>query len=412
MFLVAAAGQCFAESGVFNRPISDIQVSGNEKTQERFILKWAGLNPGDTLTAEKFELARQNILDTSLFKRVDLTTTDRGNRVGVGINVEEKYFTLLVPRLSRSSDGDIKSGIRLKMHNIGGANQTLKMLVEQTDLSNGNDDQRYRIDYLLPQFSKPYYFRWRLGQSEKNTFNEGFVNTEYYDYIGFAVERDLKTSLFDYPLTLSNQIRLERLQLEQSYPVSFNEAEAGKFSYFGVEVSYDAVHQHYFRRTGRRFSLSYQQGLSELGSDYHSRIIAFESIVFRPLNSLDNINSRIFIGTSHRSPFNTPYFDLGGANNVRGVERDAFSGDALAFANFEYVIGYRKYPSLRNSLFVDIGNVYQDAQSIDPGDVHYSIGAGIRWKLTSFIKTDLFIDVAYQPESSETFVYGGTSLNF
>lgn len=67
---------------------------------------------------------------------------------------------------------------------------------------------------------------------------------------------------------------------------------------------------------------------------------------------------------------------------------------------------------MRNSLFIDIGNVYEDAGSIDLNDMQGSIGTGIRWKVEAFIKTDLFIDIAYQPENSETFVYGGTSLNF
>ena len=172
------------------------------------------------------------------------------------------------------------------------------------------------------------------------------------------------------------------------------------------------VDQQYFRRIGRRFSVSYEQGFTDLNSDYRSRILKLESIVFRPINSLDNFNSRFVVGISEVSPFNAPYYKLGGTGNLRGIERDAFAGDAIVFANFEYVFGYHQYPSVRNSLFIDVGNVYEDAGSIDLNDMQGSIGTGIRWKVEAFIKTDLFIDIAYQPENSETFVYGGTSLNF
>lgn len=412
LLLLAPANLCFASQHGFNRPVSEVRVFGNETTKSPYILKWAGLRPDEILTDKKLDKARQNILNTSLFKRVELDTRLDGERVAVDINVEEKYYTLLVPRLSRTSDGDVKSGIKLYIHNIGGANQTLNMLVQQTDLSNGDDDRKYRFDYDYPQFSLPYYFKWRLGQSVKNTFNEGFTNTEYDDYFAFSIRRDLDTPLLENPLTISTRLEIERLQLDQPYPESFNEIEAGNFNRFGMEIRYDMVDQHYFRRIGRRFSLTYQQGFTELNSDYRSRILSFESIVFRPMNSLDNFNSRFYVGFSEDSPFNAPYYKLGGTDNVRGIERDAFEGDTIVFANFEYVLGYHKYPSVRNSIFIDVGNVYENAQSIDLNDIKGAIGTGIRWKISSFIKTDLFIDIAYQPENSEKFIYGGTSLNF
>ena len=412
ILLSTPATPCFASQHGFDRPVSEVRVFGNETTRTPYILKWAGLRPDEILTDKKLVKARQNILNTSLFKRVELDTRLDGERVAVDINVEEKYYTLLVPRLSRTSDGDVKSGIKLYIHNIGGANQTLNMLVQQTDLSNGDDDRKYRFDYDYPQFSLPYYFEWRLSQSVKNTFNEGFANTEYDDYFAFSIRRDLDTPLLENPLTISTRLEIERLQLDQPYPDSFNEIEAGNFNRFGIELRYDMVDQHYFRRIGRRFSVTYQQGFTELNSDYRSRILSFESIVFRPVNSLDNFNSRFYVGFSEDSPFNAPYFKLGGTDNVRGIERDAFAGDAIVFANFEYLFGYHKYPSVRNSIFIDIGNVYEDAQSIDLNDINGSIGTGIRWKISSFIKTDLFIDIAYQPENSEKFIYGGTSLNF
>jgi outer membrane protein assembly factor BamA len=410
--LSASANPCFADQHVFDRAVSRISVSGNETTRTPYILKWADLRPGEILTEKKFKEARQDILNKSLFKRVELDARPDGERVAVDINVEEKYYTLIVPRLSRTSDGDVKSGIKLYWHNIGGANQTLNMLVQQTALSNGDDDRKYRFDYEYPQFSRPYYFHWRLSQSELSTFEDGFRNTEYDDSFAFSVKRDLTTSLLENPLTLTTQLQAQHLRLDQPYPENFNEIKAGNFNSLGMEFSYDMVDQHYFRRVGRRFSVFYQQGFTELNSDYRSRILKLESIVFRPMNSLDNFYSRFVVGVSEVSPFNAPYFKLGGADNVRGIERDSFVGDAIVFANFEYVFGYHKYPSVRNSIFIDVGNVYEDAGSIDLNDIQGSIGTGIRWKVVAFIKTDLFIDVAYQPENSETFVYGGTSLSF
>ncbi len=412
MLLIVSSSQSYANPHLYDRQISQIRVFGNESTQTRFVLKWANLSPGDILTRDTLRQARQNILDTALFKRANLNTFADGEHIGIDIELEEKHFTLLLPRLDRNSNGDVKSGLKLRMHNIGGANQTLNMLVEQTELSNGDDDQKYRIEYKLPQYSKPYYFKWRLSQSTRNTTEDGFLNTEFRDFLSFSIARNFQSSIFRQSLILSTSLKFERVRLDTPYPASFNEIEAGDFHRLGLDVEYNTVHRHRFKRLGRHFSLSYKQGFTELKSDYISRILEFESMVFRPLNSLDNFNSRVFLGVSKDSPFNSPFYDLGGAGNVRGVERDAFSGDALVFGNFEYVMGYHEYPGFRSSLFVDIGNVYDDVQSIDLGDIYSTIGVGMRWKLTSFIKTDLFIDIAYNPKDQETFVYGGTSLNF
>lgn len=402
----------FANPHSFELPVSKIVISGNDKTQTRFILKWSELRPGQVLTRADIKTAQQNILDTGLFKRVDINTIEYGEQVQVNIDLEEKYYTLLLPRLSRNSNGDIKSGVKLNMHNIDGADQTLYLLVEQTDQSDGDNLERYRIDYRLPQYSKPYHYRWRLGESRRDTFEDDFRNTEYSKYLSFSVARDLNSQLLQSPVRFQIGLTLEQVSLAQPYPVSFNEIEAGDFNRIGLLLEYNNVHLQRYRRFGRYFSLSYRQGLDELESDHYSRIVEFESKIYRPLNSRDNINSRFFLGISEDSPFNSPYYDLGGAHNLRGMERSAISGNVLAFANFEYIKGYSAYPHFRSSLFFDIGNVYDDAKSIDLEDIHTAVGFGMRWKLSSFIKTDLFIDVAYDPDSTETRVYGGTSLNF
>lgn len=401
-----------ANPHAFDLPISQILVSGNEKTQTRFILKWSGLNLGEFLTREDIKTARQNILDTSLFKRVEINTVEDSDQVKVKIDLEEKYYTLALPRWSRNSNGDIKSGVKLYMHNIDGADRTLNLLVEQTDISDGDNSERYRFDYRLPQYSKPYYYRWQLGESRKNTSESDFRNIEYRKNASFSVARDLNTRFFQLPITLNIDLNFEQVRLDQPYPMAFNEIEAGNFNRIGVLLEYNDVHQQRFRRFGRYISLSFQQGLEELESDYISHILEYEWKIYRPLNSRDNFNSRFFVGISEDSPFNSPYYELGGANNVRGLDRDIYAGDTLLFGNFEYVRGYSNYPSFRSSLFLDIGNVYPDTSSIDLNENYTTIGLGLRWKLTSFIKTDLFIDIAYDPDTEETRVYGGTSLNF
>jgi len=120
----------------------------------------------------------------------------------------------------------------------------------------------------------------------------------------------------------------------------------------------------------------------------------------------------VFAGYAHDAPFDHPFYDIGSADNLRGLEIESFSGDVLVFANLEYIKRFTQYPSFRTSLFVDIGNVYDNLNEVDFSDLRTSIGLGIRWKIASFVQTDLFIDWAYDTETGESKAYGGTSFNF
>ena len=318
----------------------------------------------------------------------------------------------MLPRLSRNADGDVKTGLRLRMHNLNGADQTLRALVEKSDLSTGDTGKRYRFMYDIPQFSKPYDYRFAVSQSNTNTEDNGFSNVVYEDIFSVSIVRDWHTSFSSQPLTLTTSAAFQNIRLREPYPIELNELQAGRFNRLSLKLEYDDVHNEQYRRYGRYLSISYQQGLESLNSDYESNITELEARHYYRLNSLDNFNSRLFAGYAHDAPFSHPYYDIGSADTIRGLSKESFSGNVLLFANLEYVIGFRRFPSFRGSLFLDIGNVYNGLNDIDSSDLHSSIGLGIRWKASSFVETDLFIDLAYDTETGENELYGGTSLNF
>ncbi|MCP4469823.1 MAG: hypothetical protein GY815_03910 [Gammaproteobacteria bacterium] len=105
-------------------------------------------------------------------------------------------------------------------------------------------------------------------------------------------------------------------------------------------------------------------------------------------------------------------YGIGDSSNMRGLEGVDERGDARWFSNLEYVFSYRKKPAIAHTLFVDIGNVYDNLNDVDFTDLRYTMGTGFRWKIESFVKTDLFLNYGYSPEEREGKLYGGTSLNF
>ena len=405
-------GTVSANEQLFGNPIAEIRVQGNRKTRTDIVIIWSDLKTGQILSRDILNLARQNILDKELFKQVSVEAESEDGRVIVNIILEEKYFTLLLPTLGRNADGDVKVGLRLTVHNLNGANQTLSAVVEKADLSTGETGRRYRVSYELPQYTNPYEYHFSVGQSTTNTEDAGFFNVVYEDFFAVSIERDWDTSFTSQPLTLAISAIYQDINLREPYPPALNELEAGHFNRLGLRLEYDAVHHEKYRRFGRYYSLTYQQGLESLGSDYRSNITELDARHYYRINSLDNFNSRVFAGYAHDAPFDQPYYDIGSADTIRGLERESFSGDVLVFTNLEYIKGFGKYPSFRTSLFVDIGNVYNDLDDVDLSSLRTSVGLGVRWKIVSFVKTDLFIELAYDTETGESKAYGGTSFNF
>ncbi len=395
------------------RPIDQFRVSGNVKTQRKYLLQWSELRVGQILTITVLNKALQELQDTDLFKTVRFQTESIENgELILHIIVEERRYWLLLPRLSRNSEGDVKAGFRLRMYNLQGADRSLDLLAQQEQESDGDDSEEIRLKYKIPLYSKPYDLAWQVNHIIKNTEEDDFENVETNNSFTFDVSRDWHVPAFTTPLTVKTVIEFEDRSLDEPYPESIEAREAGMFNRLRLALVFDDVHRERYRRFGSYYGIALAQGFDWLGSDYDSTIVEFEATGFKRLNRYDNFNYRFVFEVSNNSPFDYLNYGIGGGSNMRGLEGVDERGDARWFSNLEYVFSYKKKPAIAHTLFVDIGNVYDNLDDVDFTDLRYTVGTGFRWKIESFVKTDLFLDYGYSPEEGEGKLYGGTSLNF
>ena len=398
---------------VIGQPIDHFRFSGNEKSRPDFMLERANLYVGKLLTVENLEYAQQELRDTDLYKTIQFQAERLENgEITLHILVEERRSWLLLPRLSRNGDGDIKYGMRLRMYNLQGADRELDVLAQHEDEADGDSNDELRMRYKLPFFPSPYDQTWTLRHIVENKEEEGFDNIEYVNQVSFAISRDWNTDFIDTPITVSAGVAVQDRELDEPYPDDIVAREEGMFNRLRLALILDDEHRDRYRRFGSYYELGIQQGFEALGSDYESTIIEFEAINFHRLNRYDNFNSRIVFEVSNESPFAYPQYSIGGSSNVRGLESIDERGDARWFTNLELIFSYKKQPAVAHSFFVDFGNVYDDLEDVDFSDFHYTVGTGIRWKVESFVKTDLFLDYGYDIEGEDGKFYGGTSLNF
>jgi outer membrane protein assembly factor BamA len=393
--------------------IVKLNFVGNYKTQERYLRKWAGIHEGLILTDDLIRNAKQEIMDTGLFRGVDIgSELIDFNSVNLTFTLKEKNFNLLLPRLSRNGDGEVKTGIRLRSYNINGADQTLEILLQQTKEPDRGTSYETRFKYKLPLYSKPYFLEWKVINEEGHVTIDGFENIENTQLFEMTVAREWQWSGLSLPLVLETGLIWENKDTERPYPDLIEGIEAGQFNRLRAEIIYDDIHSTRYRRYGRYYSLSLEQGFTEIGSDYESNIFEFKAIGLRPLNRYDNLNYRLNLASVSQKLFDFSRYSVGSATTLRGIEDTDIRGDSRFYTNIEYVKVYPSIPTLRTSFFIDFGEVFDSFKSMTLKNLRYSLGVGLRWKIESYVKTDLFLDYGYDPESGYSRIYGGTSLAF
>ena len=155
--------QAIAESYLLDA----IEFRGNDTTQDLIMLQEINLVVGEMASDAAIEYSRQSIMDLGLFKRVSADLEARGGKgKSLIITVIEKRYLLILPRLSRSGDGDWSYGAKFQWDNLYGKNRRLQFGYRRKDLKNSDIEQedRLELEYYLPrlwgsQFNLEYVLR-------------------------------------------------------------------------------------------------------------------------------------------------------------------------------------------------------------------------------------------------------------
>ena len=83
----------------------------------------------------------------------------------------------------------------------------------------------------------------------------------------------------------------------------------------------------------------------------------------------------------------------------------------LALVNVEYLSAFFTRPSWRWVAFADLGNVHPKGR-FRPLAQNLRVGAGLRYKLRALSRTDLRLDVVWDPDEDKAVTYVATSVTF
>lgn len=400
--------------------VDQIRFEGNDRTDPSTMLQELEFTVGSEIDAEQVELGRQSIMDLGLFKSVESELTESDGAKVLTYTLDEKHYWFVLPRLSRTGDGDVSYGANVRLYNLRGRNQTLIVGAKQTNL---NDSDLETEEQVRLRFSNPRLFGSRFELSTDLSFEQGEIDEDRGELSG-RYGRDLLSLRFGVsrwlsPGRASNGWRIGSDVLLRDYEHEFTGGDDGL--YFDAtllsllsKVEYIDVRDRLFSRKGIHFGYQLHIATDDFVSDksFTRNLIFYRKFIPLGKRAHRNLNVQLRFGYANRTVFGQPAYGLGGSDTMRGYERSSLEGNAFILANFEFLTPLFGRDSLRGVLFADIGNAYKDIHSIDLDDLKTSAGFGLRWQVKSLIDTELRIDYGRGLNDGISKIYASTKATF
>jgi len=346
-----------------------------------------------------------------------------GQLLEVRYVVREKFFFLGLPRVSRTSDGEVRAGVSLEWSNFLGRLHEMKLTSEwrQEDDGQGRGGFVHSLDYDVPRF---------LGSDNGVGVRLGIADRQVGFQADAGAERESvgegQLASFRLGVTLASWLSerdgVQGLRLfygaaleHRDYTLEqgvAGDTVGGTDLGWRVGLEHRAVHRDRYRRRGTRTGAAFSFANRQLGSDFDWHRVDGWLAWYHPVGSgLDNLNLSLSAGVSENAPFGDRFYAIGGGEILRGVQKGQREGDVRLLLNVEYLRASLLRPALRWVVFADAGNAWPiDAVEVD--DVLVRGGIGARYKLEALSRRDLRIDLAWDPQEARVVPYLSTQLTF
>ncbi len=389
--------------------VDRVLIRGNRATRASFLRRVVALDHGDPVSRTRLLEVERELNRLGIFSRVDVELLP-GGLLGEGRDVVVRVEEASSYRLIYGGGYDSEDGLR-GLFGVTRTNIDGRALTAQLDLRISQRDQRFRL-----LFSQPFVGSLRLPinyslfgfDDDRESFQqrsiglrvESLYETPHGNRFGLVYDyRLVDLDEVDIPLneieredqevqisSIIPALLLDRrddafdptrgwstvVQLQYAFPVLDADAHFGKL--FIQQTGYLP-----FGRFGVLAASVRVGGIEPLVDEAPSGALPIEAVNPVP------IGERFFAGgrTSHRAYDRDELGILGetliAQTNTDGSRRLVpVGGNGLLLANLEY-----RFPladALGGALFVDAGNVWRDWQEIDPSELSYGVGVGVRYQ--------------------------------
>jgi outer membrane protein insertion porin family len=376
--------------------VNEITIQGNQKTFENVIRRELRIGEQETYSSSKIKRSQQLLERLGFFEEVSIASEPSSDKSKVDLNVnvrEGSTGTFSAGAGFSSSDGALFNA-RLTENNIFGHGRSLTL----------NADIGTRRDNLILSLND-------------NRINDSFVSggidllksdREYSDFdrsltggsfeLGYPLEEVFGEVAEDISASLQYQllnIEISDIDLEDAAQLVIDSEGSSTASSISPRLTRNTINNPLNPSKGSRQVLSAEY--AGIGGDQEFYNIELRNQWYEPIVKTgfgDLVFSwRTVVGfgeSLNDDPF--PLFKRyfpGGINSVRGFKNrtlgpkdsrgNEFGGAKEFVNNFEVIFPLVNSAGLKGVIFYDIGEAFDDSQSIKLGELRKAYGYGIRW---------------------------------
>ncbi len=345
--------------------VSQIKVSGNEKTNDHVITRELPIKPGDVLNLEELNKGLHRVLMLGYFDEVsrEIEPGDNPDDVILTVKVKERKTAVFTGGVGYSSNEGMIGYVDVADENF---------------LGNGQ-----RVN-----------FRWEFGKT-KTSYDVGFyepyldekgtsIGANIYHNSRELIRADGSKEVYE-ARTFGGDVTLGRPLTETTRGYLTTKVEKvttdeETFNTRSVRLSTltNTSNHPFFPTDGYKLRLSTEVAGYLLGGD--SEFVKYQADYSKYLKVGSNNQALAFrvsggLMTGDSIP-DQEKFRVGGAETVRGYDYGDFTGERKLVVNSEY--RFQIKDAFHGVLFADAGNAWNSGESASLGDLNVGYGAGLR----------------------------------
>ncbi|MBW2575033.1 MAG: outer membrane protein assembly factor BamA [Deltaproteobacteria bacterium] len=362
----------------------NINIGGNTKTRDKVIRRELKVYEQELFSGKGLKRSVRNLYRLDYFEdiKVDTVKGSADDKMILKIDVTEKPTGTFSFGAGYSSVENVFGMASITQRNFLGRGQILKL-----DAELGGTTTLYRLN-----FTEPWLFDIPLSAR----FDLYDWDTDYDDYDKHSQGGGVKFSypVFDF-VRASVGYNYEVADIDnisESASESIKELEGkNTISSITTGLIYDSRNKLYNPTKGSRHSITVEY--AGFGGDiaftkYLAETGWYVPVFWDIVTFLHGETGYVHENSGGDLP-DYERFYLGGLNSLRGYDwrevyvldenGDEIGGDKYVQFNVEIMFPLLKKEGLVGLLFYDTGNVYNDHESIDLGDLRKTAGFGFRW---------------------------------
>lgn len=380
--------------------VNRIDISGNKKTYDHVIRREMQIQETEQFSGSKVRRSKELLTRTGYFNDVTISPESvpgADDKANLNVVVQEGQTGTFSAGVGYSSADGLLFNARVTENNLFGQGRSVDINADIGTEANNFlarvRDRRFMDSYWALGL-EGYQTTRRFDDFDRHTVGGGFS-------AGYPLDRVLGDTFEDIDFAIRYdfaRVDIDDVEDEAAPLIKDSEGKANSSSVTPT-LTRNTINNPLNPTEGSQQVLSYEH--AGLGGDYEFGLFTVRNVLYHPVFKLGN-GSLVF---SNRTRFDygiapdeygegEDFFPLfkrffpGGINSVRGYESrsmgpkvgDSEYGGSKHFVNnTELIFPLAESAGIRGLVFFDIGEAFDDSQSMDFGDLRKAYGTGIRW---------------------------------